>query len=526
MAGVQPSTRAQKSSAQNFGKSPRGRLIGSEPWMAPLPKISCLEKYYIRLASQDPRDKPCHSLELRDLCDGVVQAVVHLAVEFLVDLLQRQALDLDKRPPDNHRLRKIVHAVDHVVLPRDVVERDRDHVLVEEAEPERDDLRERHALRPDTVVDNFDRVRHAQRRVAERVRAAEQEHHEDQRVGGVDVGSVRVVLLDCSHDEQTHAHEHRGPQQDEHPAKPFGQVRAGARKEQVRDLQTEVQHDLPSRGRVAGVLEEQPQIGAHDVASGELRGHAHPENDPQSPAVASGLQHGHPADLVLLLVAQDLLDFLELERHQRSLLAVAVVVFQNLQGLVLAVGVHEEPRRLWDERQQRQTQHGRRDLPQRDASPGPTGIFGVSTERNAGGDYRRQIPAGHVHTGEQTAVLRFDHLGNVRGGAHRVDGDGHADNYAANDEHGPVAGPGLQAHTQKRQHRSDEHAPLTPHAANIDQLSSKKTSENRADVDGGGKKPLHVGVQVEKFQILVDHVEVGHHALVHAHGAPVDDGAR
>ncbi|KAG7828538.1 hypothetical protein KL920_003675 [Ogataea angusta] len=377
--------------------------------------------------------------------------VVHLAVELLVDLLQRQALDLDKRPPDNHRLRKVVHAVDHVVFPRDVVERDRNHVLVEEAEPERDDLRERHALGPDTVVDDFDRIRHAQRRVAEGVGAAEQEHHEDQRVGGVDVGSVRVVFLDGSHDEQTHAHEQRGPQQNEHTAKPLGQIRAGGREEQVRDLQTQVQHDLPSRRRVAGVLQEQAQVGAHDVASGQLRGHAHPENDPQSPAVAPGLQHGLPADPVLLLVVQDLLDFLKLEGHERP---------------------------------------------------------------------------GHVEAGKEAAVLRFDHLGNVRGGAHRVDGDGHADDDPADNEHGPVAGAGLQTDAQKRQHRSDKHASLAPDAANIDQLRSEKTPDNRPDVDGGREKPLHARVQVEEVQVLVDHVEVGHHALVHAHGAAVDDGAR
>ncbi|KAG7879272.1 hypothetical protein KL937_003033 [Ogataea polymorpha] len=391
--------------------------------------------------------------------------VVHLAVEFFVDLLQRQALDLDKCPPDNHRLHKIVHTVDHVVFPRDVVERNRNHVLVEEAEAE-----------PEGIC------------------AAEQEHHEDQGVGGVDIGAVGVVLLDRSHDKQTQTHEHCGPQQDEHTAKALGQIRAGRRKEQVRDLQTEVQHDLSSRRCVAGVLQKQAQVSAHDVTSRQLRGHAHPENDPQSPAVAPGLQHADPADFVFLLVVQDLLDFLKLESHKRRLVAIAVVIFQNLQGLVFAVGVHEEPRSLWNEGEQRQTEHGRRDLPQGNASPCPAGFFRVSAERDARGDYCRQVPAGHVNASKEAAVLRFDHLGDVCWGADRVDGDGHADDNPADDEHGSVAGTGLQTHAQKRQHRSNEHASLAPHAANINQLSSKKTSENRPDVDGGGKKPLHAGV--------------------------------
>ncbi|KAH3677786.1 hypothetical protein OGATHE_000440 [Ogataea polymorpha] len=309
-----------------------------------------------------------------------------------------------------------------------------------------------HALGPNTVIDDFHGIRHTQRRIAEGICAAEQEHHEDQGVGGVYIGAIRVVLLDRSHDKQTQTHEHCGPQQDEHTAKALGQIRAGRRKEQVRDLQTE------------------------------------------SPAVALGLQHADPADFVFLLVVQDLLDFLKLESHKRRLVAIAVVIFQNLQGLVFAVGVHEEPRSLWNEGEQRQTEHGRRDLPQGNASPCPAGFFRVSAERDARGDYCRQVPAGHVNASKEAAVLRFDHLGDVCWGADRVDGDGHADDNPADDEHGSVAGTGLQTHAQKRQHRSNKHASLAPHAANINQLSSKKTSENRPDVDGGGKKPLHAGV--------------------------------
>lgn len=405
----------------------------------------------------------------------------YLAIEVLGNLLERSVAGLDVEEVDNDELDSDPDVVDNVVLPGDVLERNRVDVLVEEEGDVNHQEHGGHTLGAEAVRQNLSGVTDEKTRPGHVVEDVVDEDHGHNGTAGTAVSVDGVTGGADGPDDEGSQHTSGGNQEERATADLVNNEALASSDDDVQDLQATVDDELDVAVRDPYAVEDDVEVVRDKTVAGPLGEETEGEQDEEPVAVTLGLDELAPAvALEFLLELDGVLDLLELDLHD---LIVEVAVGVNLgEGLVsllnLAVGNHPA-RRLGDEPDEAQLQEGRKSLDKGRHAPCPVVVDVVSTESQPGSDEGTDVPGRVVDGSERCTVLRVNELGDQQRRGAVGDGNTESKEESGGNEHLQVDRDRLENHTED--HNDTANADTGTAAKDVSGVRDERDSDEGTD---------------------------------------------
>jgi len=217
--------------------------------------------------------------------------------------------------------------------------------------------------------------------------------------------------------------------------------------EQVPDGKDTVDEELNCAGGDTDGVKDSVEVVGDETVAGPLREEGNGNDDDHTFPVTGGGNQRLPADIGsnCAIELDSGLHFLELELDEGVLIvAVCVVVSEDLQSLFVTALGYEPTRGLWSKEDEEELEDGGKTLKERGDTPGPVTGDVLTTESGPSGDDVTRVPEGVVEGSQGCTVARIGNLGDQHGGRVGSESNTETDQETCTNEHTPVLGGGLE----------------------------------------------------------------------------------
>lgn len=334
-----------------------------------------------------------------------------LTVKVLGNLLKRSVAGLDKEEVDKGEFDGEPHAVDNVVLPSNVVERNWVDVVVEEEGQVDKEEHDGHTTGTDLEWENLDSVTDKETRPGQVVAGIVEEDEGDDGVTG-GLGSVLGSVLggDCPWNEHG-KHTTGGGKEERTTAGTIDGESHGTGDKHVPDVENTVNDELGVGVGDTNLVENGVDVVGNQRVTGPLGEQTGEDANGHTMTVTLGGPELRDTLGELGLEGNGLLNLLEFVLDELVLaVAVSVVLGENGESLLVAVDGDQPTWGFWDPEDEADHDKSWSGLEDRWNSPRPGALNSEGSVGGPGGDNGTDVPGGVVEGGDTGTMLHVGQL--------------------------------------------------------------------------------------------------------------------